>query len=146
MKQDVIISIQGKQVYEDADSDTIELVTQGDLSWNDDGYTLCYHETPMTGLEGTLTSFQKEGDSITLMRQGTVNTQMVFQKGRRHMSVYNTPYGNMSVGVNTSRLASSLTREGGQIHIEYAIEIDHALTGNNSFHIDVKPATGNGIC
>lgn len=146
MKQDVIISILGKQDFEDAESETIQLVTQGELSWETPvDYTLCYEESPVTGLEGTLTTFQKEGETITLLRQGTVNTQMVFQKGRRHLSVYNTPYGNMSVGVNTSRLRSTLTQEGGQIEIEYAIEIDHALTGNNIFQIEVKPSTGDSL-
>lgn len=139
MRQEVMISIFGKQDYEDAESETIELVTQGDLQWSDGGYTLCYAESQVTGLEGTTTSFCKEGNSITLIREGNVNTQMVFQKGRRHFSWYNTPYGTLSVGVNTSRLSSSLTQDGGEIEIEYAIEIDHALTGNNIFHIDVKP-------
>ncbi len=145
LKQDVIISILGKQDFEDAQSETIELVTKGDLHWNDQGYTLQYEESPVTGLEGTLTTFCKEGDCITLMRQGNVNTQMVFQKGRRHFSLYNTPYGNLSVGVNTSHLSSSITQDGGKIEIEYAIEIDHALQGNNIFSIDVKPATGSTL-
>ena len=88
----VIISIKGKQSYEDAEDETIELVTEGRLEEDgSDGFTLSYQESELTGLEGTLTTFQIEKDRITLMRVGEVNSQMVFEEGRRHLSMYNTP-------------------------------------------------------
>ena len=57
MENNVIISIQGKQSFEAQDDDTIELVTEGCLEPDgDDGYTLSYQESELTGLEGTLTT------------------------------------------------------------------------------------------
>lgn len=139
MENNVIISIQGKQSFEAQDDDTIELVTEGCLEPDgDDGYTLSYQESELTGLEGTLTTFQIEKDRITLMRVGEVNSQMVFEEGRRHLSMYNTPYGALSVGVSTRRMRSDLRRDGGSIEIHYAIEIDHAVAGQNLFQISVR--------
>ena len=97
----MIISIKGVQRYENADPDTMELVTAGRLEREGNSYTLSYQESELTGLEGTLTTFQIEPERITLMRVGEFNSQMVFQEGRRHMSMYNTPYGAMTIGVNT---------------------------------------------
>ena len=58
MENNVIISIQGKQSFEAQDDDTIELVTEGCLEPDgDDGYTLSYQESELTGLEGTTTTF-----------------------------------------------------------------------------------------
>ena len=89
MENNVIISIQGKQSFEAQDDDTIELVTEGCLEPDgDDGYTLSYQESELTGLEGTLTTFQIERDRVTLLRVGEVNSQMVFEEGRRHLSMY----------------------------------------------------------
>ena len=86
MENNVIISIQGKQSFEAQDDDTIELVTEGCLEPDgDDGYTLSYQESELTGLEGTLTTFQIERDRVTLLRVGEVNSQMVFEEGRRHL-------------------------------------------------------------
>ena len=76
------------------------------------------------------------------MRVGEFNSQMVFQEGRRHMSMYNTPYGAMTIGVNTRHLLSELTDRGGEIEIDYAIEIDHSVAGRNTFQINVKEAEG----
>ena len=92
MENNVIISIQGKQSFEQAEDETIELVTEGCLQADgEDGYTLTYQESELTGLEGTLTTFQIERDRVTLLRIGEVNSQMVFEEGRRHLSMYNTP-------------------------------------------------------
>lgn len=135
----VIISIRGMQSYEDAEDETIELVTEGRLEEDgSDGFTLSYQESELTGLEGTLTTFQIEKDRITLMRVGEVNSQMVFEEGRRHLSMYNTPYGALSIGISTRRMKANLGRSGGDIEIDYAIEIDHAVAGQNLFQINVR--------
>lgn len=138
MEKDVVISIKGMQKYEGNDPDTVELVTAGRLMKDKAGYTLSYQESEITGLEGTLTTFQVEPDCITLMRMGEFNSQMVFQPGRRHFSMYNTPYGALSIGINTKKMRADLDESGGQIEINYAIEIDHAVAGENAFHIDVR--------
>ena len=143
MENNVIISIQGKQSFQAQEDDTIELVTEGCLEPDgDEGYTLTYQESQLTGLEGTLTTFQIEPDRVTLLRVGEVNSQMVFQEGRRHLSMYNTPYGAMAIGVNTRHLLADLNDQGGDIEIDYAIEIDHAIAGRNVFQIQVKEAQG----
>lgn len=114
MEKDVVISIKGMQKYEGNDPDTVELVTAGRLMKDKAGYTLSYQESEITGLEGTLTTIQVEGEQVTLMRMGEFNSQMVFQEGRRHLSMYNTPYGAMSVGVNTRAPAGRPERQGGR--------------------------------
>ena len=139
MENNVIISIRGKQSFEAQEDDTIELVTEGCLEQDgSDGFTLSYQESELTGLEGTLTTFQIEKDRITLMRVGEVNSQMVFEEGRRHLSMYDTPYGALSIGVNTRKMRADLNDRGGSIEIDYAIEIDHALAGQNLFQISVR--------
>ena len=138
MEKDVVISIKGIQKYEGQDSDTIELVTEGRLTRDEGGYTLSYQESELTGLEGTLTTIQVEGEQVTLMRVGEVNSQMVFEEGRRHLSMYDTPYGALSVGINTRKMRAELDARGGSIEIDYAIEIDHALAGQNLFRIHVR--------
>ena len=140
MEKDVIISIKGMQKYEDADPDTIELVTEGRLEGDGQGYTLSYQESQLTGLGGTLTTLQVEGERVTLLRVGEVNSQMVFEEGRRHMSMYDTPYGAMAIGINTRHLYADLSEQGGSIEIDYALEIDHALAGRNLFQIQVTEA------
>ena len=141
----MIISIKGVQRYENADPDTMELVTAGRLEREGNSYTLSYQESELTGLEGTLTTIQVDGEQVTLMRVGEFTSQMVFQEGRRHLSMYNTPYGAMAIGVNTRHLLADLTDQGGDIEIDYAIEIDHTLAGRNVFQIRVSENPGGSL-
>ena len=141
MAENVIISIQGRQMFDEQEPDVMELVTAGTLERDPEGgYTLSYEESELTGLEGTQTVFRIKGGQVTLTREGGVNSMMVFEEGRRHLSMYETPYGALSVGVNTRRMRAELDAGGGEIEIDYAIEVDHAVTGQNLFRIQVTKA------
>ncbi len=139
MTENVIISIKGKQLYAESDPDEMELVTSGTLKRDGQGgFTISYQESELTGLEGTTTKLHICGGKVTLLREGSINSQMVFEEGRRHLSMYETPYGELSIGVNTKRMRSTLGEAGGDLEIDYAIEIDNLLAGQNLFRMNVK--------
>lgn len=141
MTENVIISIKSQQLFEDREPDGIELVTAGTLeAEGDNGYKLSYQESELTGMEGTKTVFRICGKQVTLTREGGVNSMMVFEEGMRHVSMYETPFGALAVGVNTKRMKNEMSANGGELEIDYAIEVDHAVTGQNLFHIKVKQA------
>ena len=82
MEKPVIISIKSTQNM-DGQEDTIELVTQGVLRHSEEeGFALVYPESELTGLEGTLTTFRIAPDRITLLREGTINSEMIFEEGQ----------------------------------------------------------------
>ena len=139
MTDNVIISIKGKQLYAESGPDEMELVTSGVLKRDSrGGFLVSYQESELTGLEGTTTKLHVHGGRVTLLREGGVNSQMVFEEGRRHLSMYETPYGEPSIGVNTKRMRSTLGEAGGDLEIDYAIEIDNLLAGHNLFRMNVK--------
>ena len=113
-------------------------MTEGTLHLTEEGLVLTYQETALTGMEGTTTTFEIQGKRVVLTRSGSVNSRMVFEEGRQHTSLYETPYGELSVDINTSRLRHNLTERGGIMEIQYSIAVEHAVTGRNSFKIRVK--------
>lgn len=142
MCDNVIISIKSHQIYDEREPDCIELVSAGTFEQTTEGYTITYQESELTGLEGTTTVLQVSEGQVTLLRQGEVNSVMVFEEGRQHVSVYETPAGTLAITINTRRLRSELDAQGGDIEIQYTIDVDRAATGLNLFHIHVsKPAT-----
>ena len=142
MEENVIISIKGSQLYEGQDPDVTDLVTAGTLLREQEGYTIAYQETELTGLEGTTTKLRIEGPRVTLLRQGSVNSQMIFEVGRKHLSMYETPYGALAVGIETRRLKNTVDEAGGDLEIDYAIEIDNLLAGKSLFQLNVKKKPG----
>ena len=134
----VLLSIRGEQYFDGVDPDATELMTEGTLELSEEGLTLRYHESTLTGMEGTVTTFAVKGPRVTLTRSGSVNSQMVFEEGRQHTSLYETPYGELSVDIQTSRLRHNLTERGGVMEIKYSIAVEHTVTGRNCFKIRVK--------
>ena len=137
-KLPVLLSIRGEQYFDDIDPDATELMTEGTMEVTEDGIVLSYEESELTGMEGTTTTFEVKGPRVTLTRSGAVNSQMVFEEGRQHTSLYETPFGELSVDIQTSRLRHNLSERGGVMDIKYSIAVEHTTTGRNCFKIRVK--------
>jgi len=137
-KLPVLLFIRGEQYFDDVDPDATELMTDGILEMTEDGLRFSYQETELTGMEGTTTTFEVLGKKVILKRSGTVNSQMVFEEGKQHTSLYETPFGELSVDIQTSRLLHNLSERGGVMEIKYSIAVEHTVTGRNCFKIRVK--------
>ena len=137
-KLPVLLSIRGEQYFDGIDPDATELMTEGTMEVTEDGMVLSYEESELTGMEGTTTIFEVKGPRVTLIRSGAVNSQMVFEEGRQHTSLYETPFGELSVDIQTGRLRHNLTERGGIMEIQYSIAVEHTVTGRNCFKIRVK--------
>ncbi len=137
-KLPVLLRIRGEQYFDGIDPDQTELMTEGTLELTEQGLRLSYDETALTGMEGTTTTFAVEGGRVTLTRSGSVNSQMIFEEGRQHTSLYETPYGELTVDIQTSCLRHNLTERGGIMEIKYSIAVEHTVTGRNCFKIRVK--------
>lgn len=135
----VILSVRGEQFFQGCDPDATELMTEGTLLPTADGLLLRYEESAITGMEGTSTTFELRGPRVLLTRSGKVNSQMVFEEGMQHTSLYETPFGELSVDIQTSSLRHNLTERGGLLEIHYSIAVEHTAAGKNSFKIRVKP-------
>ena len=135
--KDVIISVTGVQQGVNG-PDAMELVTAGQYGQDEKETLLTWQESELTGMEGTTTTFEVSGPQVILRRVGSVNSQMVFEEGRQHTSLYETPYGELSVDIQTSRLLHNLTERGGLMEIKYSIAVEHVVTGRNCFKIRVR--------
>ena len=137
-KLPVLIKVRGEQYYDNVDPDATELTTEGTMVLTEDGMILSYEETELTGMEGTTTTFAVAGPRVILTRSGKVNSQMVFEEGKQHTSLYETPFGELTIDIQTSKLLHNLTERGGLMEIKYSIAVEHTVTGRNCFKIQVR--------
>lgn len=138
MKLDVILSIQASQLYEEQEPEVIELITEGVLEKTEDGWSVSYEESAMTGLEGVTTTFQLQPDKITLIRTGMLQSQMVFQPGVFHESLYQMEFGALLISVCAQKAEYHISEEGGTVDVIYAIDIEHSGGGVIEYHLDIR--------
>lgn len=138
MQKDVMISINGLQGTMEGGEDNITLVTSGTLTSKGGEYIIRYEESELTGMEGTITTLNIAPNTVTVTRTGQYPSQMMFEKGRKHNTLYHTNYGDLVVGVDTHHIFSDIGEDGGELTVKYAIDIDNALAGTNSLTVNVK--------
>lgn len=139
MKQAVMLSIRGRQSYQDQEPDVIELVTEGMMEQLDGGWNISYEESDLTGLGGVTTTFRVEPDKIILSRTGKLNSQMIFQEGMTHDSLYQADFGALMISVMATKISGDITPQGGVIDLVYRIEIEQSAMGTVDYHLDIKP-------
>lgn len=140
MTEPVIISVDSSQKFIGEEKQTIQIVTDGTMRIDGDTTYISYEESEISGMEGATTTFEVKKDHVILRRTGAVESQMVFEKGRKDVSLYNIGFGAMTIGVQARRLKNELGPDGGRLEISYGIEIGEEIKGLNSFIIHVRPA------
>ena len=138
MVQTVMLSICGQQSYSGQEPDVLEFVTEGTLERLQDGWKLCYEESELTGLAGVSTTFQIQGSTVTLIRTGKLNSQMVFEEGIPHDSLYEMEFGALMLTVCAVKVEANLAEAGGTIDLKYSIEIEQNSAGMIDYHLDIK--------
>ena len=137
MKQNVLLSIVGRQTYPGQEPDAIELVTAGTMEQIPDGWELSYQESDLTGLAGVTTTFRVEPGAVILERTGNLRSKMVFQKGVPHDSLYQMAFGAMMITVCAEHLYFDIVPDGGVIDLVYAINIENTQAGTVDYHLDI---------
>ena len=135
-----MISIKGSPVFADSDDESFELMTDGEYSSEDDVSTFSYIESELTGLNGLLTTFNVEPDRVVLRRGGGINGDMIFSETQKHHFLYETPFGSITMGIDTHSIKKNMREDGGSLEIRYDIEVDNVSVSQNLFKIDIRCA------
>jgi len=133
-----LLSIRGRSIIDDTD-DTIEMTTKCIYRTRGDCAFIRYKETDASGFDGAVTTLEIEGDrKVTLSRSGRQNSQLIIEKGQRHICHYNTDAGELFIGVSADELSGNLTAQGGEFFFRYALDINTCLQSENEVHITVR--------
>ena len=84
---------------QDGEEYVCELTTSGSFMLTAEGCVVNYSETDEE-LSDCVTSLNVEGSQkISMTRTGKFNTEMIIEKDRRHTCYYETPNGELMMGI-----------------------------------------------
>ena len=138
--KDVILSLMGMQLSDGVEPELLEMVTEGKYRKRGGAYYITFRENIMGESERATTTTLKvaDGGMITLMRFGAVNNHFVFERGKKHLSHYDTALGSFTVGVTARDMEARIGDDGGDIHIGYEIEINGGDAIYNDLFMKVR--------
>ena len=138
MIRNAIIEIKGTQ-ENDGEENVIELNTEGRFGKKDGDYFISYDESELSGLGDVKTVlWVKKNDSVVLTRSGSFESRLEIEKGKRSVSVYRTPQGDMMLGIYGEAIEHELTDTGGKLSLCYTIDSDLTLISRNTVNISVR--------
>ena len=135
--KDAVIKIIDSHIS-DGEEYSCELTTSGTLDYTPDGYSVTYHETDEE-LKGSVTVLKVSngGNTILMTRKGKFNTEMVIEKDRRHTCFYETPYGELMMGIYANLISNEIVENGGTLKFAYAIDFNNTPASENELLISV---------
>ena len=120
----VKLKIKGTQITPDGEKDTIELTTQGKCYEKNDCTFLVYDESEISGMQGSTTTLKISDEKVTMKRFGANESKLIFEKGVKHISVYQTMYGNMDMEVVTTQIDIKKDKRGlKKINLSYKLGV-----------------------
>lgn len=124
MNREVELVLSGLHDTEGAsDKDAVKTAQTAQYFKRNDSHYLLYEEN-MEGFDGVCKSRIKFRDNLLeLTRRGAVDMHMIFEENKRHMIPYNTPYGQLMLGIETSRVL--VEEQEDQIHVTVEYTLDH---------------------
>ena len=138
MKNNVVLSIRGRQTYGDQEPEVIELVTEGTMVFRDGGWDISYEESALTGLEGVTTTFRVEPGKVILTRTGKLQSEMIFEEGVPHDTLYQMAFGTLLMTVKATFVFFDIVPDGGTIDLSYNLDIENTEAGIIDYHLDIR--------
>ena len=138
MKRNAVLSIRGRQTYADQEPEVIELVTEGTMEFRNGGWDISYEESALTGLEGVSTTFRVEPGKVLLTRTGKLQSQMVFEEGVPHDTLYQMSFGTLMMTVKATFVFFDIVEDGGTIDLSYNLDIENTEAGIIDYHLDIR--------
>ena len=141
MDDNYLINVLGTQKV-DGESDSIEVITTGDYRLEDGRVTVIYpefsEEDPNIRTDTTVTY---DGERLLIERRGEMSSRLLLEKGRRHRCLYDTPLGQMMIGIFTDSITAELGDTGGVIRASYQLDFNNSAVSCNEFNITIQQKT-----
>ena len=137
MKNNVLISLTSIQWQENEKSET-ELLTKASLTRENGWDIISYEDTSATGFEGSVTTIKVDNcKNASITREGTANSVLSLEIGRKHFCQYGTPYGVMQIGVYTHAIANTLDKDG-RLYLKYTLDLNSSYLSDNEIIMTVQ--------
>ncbi len=117
-----------------------ELNTEADFYRDENGdLVIAYDESETTGMEGSRMNLRISQDNmVSVIRTGTFRTHLVVQPNVKHFCHYETPFGEIAVGITAKRLLNQMTENGGHLEMRYIVDSNSTLLSDNEIILDVR--------
>ena len=138
MTQEVLLTLQGLQFDQrEEDADKVEMVTVGDYYKRNDRHYVVYEEITEGFSQPTKNRLKFSEHMLELSRNGLVNVHMVFQENKKNLTNYNTPFGQILVGIDTKKIQIEEQEDNITVEVDYSLDINYEFLSDCHIKINI---------
>lgn len=138
MTREVLLTLRGLQFDQrEEDADKVEMVTVGDYYKKNDRHYVVYEEITEGFTQPTKNRLKFSEHMLELTRNGLVNVHMVFQENKKNLTNYNTPFGQILVGIDTKKIRVEEHEDNIVVDVDYALDINYEFLSDCHIRIDI---------
>lgn len=139
MEKNVLVTVEGVQQDDAGEISRTETAVPGEYYFRNGSHYIFYVEETEDSGGSIQTSLKLSGNSLELTRKGAINSRMVFEQGRRHVTDYVTPFGRLRLETATSRILC--LEEEKRIHIkaEYELWAEDVKVSSCRLTVKIEP-------
>ena len=138
MTREVLLTLRGLQFDQrEEDADKVEMVTVGDYYKKNDRHYVVYEEITEGFTQPTKNRLKFSEHMLELTRNGLVNVHMVFQENKKNLTNYNTPFGQILVGIDTKKIQVEEHEDNIVVDVDYALDINYEFLSDCHIRIDI---------
>lgn len=145
MTKEVIISILGLQDGPDTDGEPIESITAGEYYFRNNKHYLLYEEVMEGESQTTKNRIKLEPGRMELTKTGVVNVHMIFEENVKNITHYYTPYGALTMGIDTKKIAVIEKEDEMNISVKYGLEMNQEFVADCDIRITVRSKGAKGF-
>lgn len=126
MMKEVLLTMQGLQFDQQSENaEQIETVTVGDYYKKNDKHYVIYEEITEGFSQATKNRLKFSEGMLELTRNGLINVHMVFQENKKNMTSYNTPFGQILIGIDTKKIEIEEQEDDIIVDVDYALDVNY---------------------
>lgn len=146
MTKDVLVTISGLQIMSMAeDSEPVEVITAGDYYKKNNKHYVIYDEVT-EGFDGTTKNIIKlQEDCVDITKRGITNVHMVFEKNKKNITCYQTPFGNLMLGIDAKNISIKEDEHDISVNVEYALELNYEHIADCTVKMAIQSKDGSGF-
>ena len=138
MTQKVLLTLRGMQFDQSGENaDRISTAANGDYYKKNNKHYVIYEELTEGFDQPTKNRLKFSGDMVELSRSGSVNVHMVFQVNKKNLTNYNTPFGQILMGINTKKIQIQEQENHITLEVEYSLYVSDEFLSDCHMQIDI---------
>lgn len=141
MDKNVLIHVRGLQMMDAGDEqEPIEFVVPGEYYFRNGSHYLRYEEILDESSQPTINYIKMSSGSMEVRKQGLVNVHMVFEQGKKNMTLYTTPFGTLQMGIAATGMKLRESENSIDMKVDYALDMNEEHVADCYLSVQAQPA------